>query len=95
MEVRPRANLLTLLLYRATAFRLHRIQRFQIGEMLVDQRFIAQRPQTLGRLQLRRIGRQIEHVQPFLAFNEGLCHFRRMRFGLVHHYNYVSAWMVP
>lgn len=65
MEVCPRANLLTLLLYGPTTFGLNLNQCCEVGKMLVDQRFICQRPQALGWLQFRRIGRQSLAMQPF------------------------------
>lgn len=65
MEVRPRANLLTLLLYSPTTFGLNRNQCCQVGKMLINPRFICPRPQALGWWQFRRIGRQALALQPF------------------------------
>lgn len=42
----------------------HALQRIQIGERLVCHHLMQQRPQPLGWLQLGRVRRQVEQVQP-------------------------------
>src|SRR5690242_14775510 len=52
-----------LALQRGTAVELERIQLVQVAGTRVDQRRVGEGPQALGRLQLRRVGRQGHQVQ--------------------------------
>ena len=61
-EQRRGADELGLVLEGSTAGELHVFQLVDDGKMLVDQCDIRQRPEVLGRLQLRRVRRQEEQM---------------------------------
>ena len=50
----------------------HILKRIEVVEGAIDQRFVEKRPEPLGRLQLRRIGRQLHEVQAIWKGEFGL-----------------------
>lgn len=58
MEEGVVADEIGLLLEGEAALRLDLLQDGEIGEAYVGQGFVGERPEMLGRLQLRRVGRQ-------------------------------------
>ena len=62
LEAGRRADEVLLPLKRDTALGLRVFQRFDAGEMLVDEHRVRQRPQMFGRLELRGMGRQKQQV---------------------------------
>ena len=64
MEERVPANEIRLLLKGETALGLDVLQAIQVREAAIGQRLVGQGPQMLRWLQLRRVGRQDEEVDP-------------------------------
>ena len=63
MEQRGRADTLRLMLQLSTVRELDVFELLNCGEVTVYEAYIGKRPQMLGRLQLRGVGRQEEQVK--------------------------------